>query len=71
MSEDRTTLRYSLVYSLKEIYEYNKSRNYKDISIFEMCKGFYKENDEYKEDLKLACLMTGKYYFASFNPSKF
>ena len=62
MSEDRTTLRYSLVYSLKEIYEYNKSRNYKDISIFEMGKGFYKENDEYKEDLKLACLMTGNYY---------
>lgn len=62
MSEDRTTLRYSLVYSLKEIYEYNKSRNYKDISIFEIGKGFYKENGEYKEDLKLACLMTGNYY---------
>ena len=62
MSEDRSTLRYSLVYSLKEIYEYNKARNYKDISIFEIGKGFYKENDEYKEDLKLACLMTGNYY---------
>ncbi|MBO5096437.1 MAG: phenylalanine--tRNA ligase subunit beta [Bacilli bacterium] len=62
MSEDRSTLRYSLLYSLKEIYEYNKARNYKDISIFEMGKGFYKENDEYKEDLKLACLMTGNYY---------
>ena len=62
MSEDRTTLRYSLLYSLKEIYEYNKSRNYKDISIFEIGKGFYKENDTYKEDLKLACLMTGNYY---------
>jgi len=62
MSEDRTTLRYSLMYSLKEVYEYNKSRNYKDISIFEMGKGFYKENNEYKEDLKLACLMCGNYY---------
>lgn len=62
MSEDRSTLRYSLIYSLKEIYEYNKARNYKDISIFEIGKGFYKENDEYKEDLKLACLMTGNYY---------
>ena len=62
MSEDRTTLRYSLVYSLKEIYEYNKSRNYKDISIFEMGKGFYKDDEGYKEDLKLACLMTGNYY---------
>ena len=62
MSEDRSTLRYSLLYSLKEVYEYNKARNFKDISIFEMGKGFYKENDEYKEDLKLACLMTGNYY---------
>ena len=27
MSEDRNTLRYSLLYSLKEIYNYNKARN--------------------------------------------
>lgn len=61
MSEDRSTLRYSLLYSLKEVYEYNKARNYKDISIFEIGKSFYKENDTYKEDLKLATLMTGTY----------
>lgn len=62
MSEDRKTLRYSLLYSLEQIYEYNKARNYKDTCIFEMGKGFYKENDEYKETNKIACLMTGKYY---------
>ncbi len=62
MSEDRKTLRYSLLYSLEQIYEYNKARNYKDTCIFEIGKGFYKENNEYKEDLKLAGLMTGKYY---------
>lgn len=62
MSEDRNTLRYSLLYSLKEIYLYNKARNNTNISIFEVGKGFYKENDIYKEDLKLACLMTGDYY---------
>ncbi len=62
MSEERNTLRYSLLYSLKEIYLYNKARNNTNISIFEMGKGFYKENDEYKEDLKLAGLMTGDYY---------
>ena len=62
MSEDRKTLRYSLLYSLKEVYEYNKARNLKDVCIYEVGKGFYKENDEYKEDNKLACLMTGKYY---------
>ncbi len=62
MSEDRTTLRYSLLYSLEQVYEYNKARNFKDVCVFEIGKGFYKENDEYKEDTKLACLMTGKYY---------
>jgi len=62
MSEDRKTLRYSLLYSLKEIYEYNKARNYKNVCVFEIGKGFYKENDEYKEEQKLACLMTGDYY---------
>ncbi len=62
MSEDRKTLRYSLLYSLKEIYEYNKARNEKDVCIFEMGKGFYKADNEYKEENKLACLMTGKYY---------
>ena len=61
MSEDRNTLRYSLLYSLKEIYLYNKARNNSNISIFEVGKGFYKENNEYKENLKLAVLMTGDY----------
>ena len=62
MSEDRKTLRYSLIYSLVQAYEYNKARNYKDVCLFEVGKGFYKENDEYREDLKLSALMTGKYY---------
>ena len=62
MSEERKTLRYSLLYSLEQIYNYNKARNQKDVCIFELGKGFYKEDGEYKEELKLACLMTGKYY---------
>ena len=62
MSEDRNTLRYSLLYSLKEIYNYNSARNNTDISIFEIGKSFYKENNEYKENLKLAILMSGNYY---------
>ncbi len=60
MSSDKSALRYSLIHSLKEVYLYNKARNLKDVSIFEIGKGFYKE-DTYKEDLKLACLMTGIY----------
>ena len=61
MSEDRSTLRYSLLYSLFEIYNYNKARNNKDISIFEMGKSFYKDNNEYKEDMKLSVLLSGDY----------
>ena len=52
MSEDRKTLRYSLLYSLEQIYNYNKARNFKDVCIFEIGKGFYKE-ETYKEELKL------------------
>jgi len=62
MSEDRNTLRYSLLYSLLEVYNYNSARNNTDISIFEIGKTFYKENDEYKEKTKLAILLSGNYY---------
>ena len=43
-------------------YEYNKAHYNKDISIFEIGKGFFKKGDEYGENLKVAALMTGKYY---------
>ena len=62
MSEERNTLRYSLLPSLVNIFKYNKSYNQENISIFEMGKGFFKENDEYKEELKLAILISGEYY---------
>ena len=62
MSEDRNTLRYSLLYSLNEIYKYNKARNNPNISIFEMGKGFFKNNEGiYTEELKLGVLMSGEY----------
>lgn len=62
MTEERNTLRYSMIPSLLKIYEYNKSRNVKDVSIFEIGKGFYKKNGKYGEDTKLCILMTGGYY---------
>jgi len=61
MSEDRNTLRYSLIPSLMNIYNYNKARGNKDICIYEVGKGFYKKDGEYYEENKLACLMTGNY----------
>lgn len=62
MSEDRNTLRYSLITSLLKIYEYNVSHGNKDISIFELGKGFFKKENKYGEDLKLCILMAGEFY---------
>ena len=61
ITEDRNTLRYSMIPSLYKIYEYNNARGQKDVSIFEIGKGFYKKGEKYGEDTKLCCLMTGKY----------
>ena len=62
MSEDRNTLRYTLITSLYKIYEYNVAHGNKDISIFEIGKGFFKKSEEYGEELKLCMLMTGEFY---------
>ena len=62
MSEDKNTLRYSLLSSLVDIYKYNKAHGNTNINIFEIGKCFYKDKDEYKENLKLGILMTGEYF---------
>lgn len=66
LTEDRSSLRYSMIPSLMKIWEYNKKRNIKDISIFEIGKGFYKK-DEYGENNRLCALMYGSYYFGLHN----
>lgn len=62
LTEDRNTLRYSMIPSLMKIFEYNRKRNIKDISIFEIGKGFYKK-ENYGEDNKLCALMYGNYFY--------
>lgn len=62
MSEDRNTLRHSILPSLLKIYEYNKARSNKDVSVFEIGKAFYKKGEEYGEINKIAALMTGDFY---------
>ncbi len=62
MTEERNTLRYSLIPSLYKIYEYNKAHYIKDVCLFEIGKGFYKKDEVYGEDKKLCALMTGEYY---------
>lgn len=62
MTEERNTLRYSLIPSLYKIYEYNKAHYTKDVCIYEIGKGFWKREEAYGEDKKLCALMTGEYY---------
>ncbi len=66
LTEDRSCLRYSMIPSLMKIWEYNKKRNIKDISIFEIGKGFYKK-DTYGENNRLCALMYGSYYLGLHN----
>ena len=58
MSSDKGYLRLSLIPSLLQTYEYNKSRKVDNINIYEIAKTYDKE---YKEDHKIAMLMKGNY----------
>ncbi len=60
MIEKVNTLRSSIIPSLIKIYEYNRARNNKDVSIFEIGESFYKEGNEYIEENKLSILMSGE-----------
>lgn len=62
ITEERNTLRYSMIPSLYKIYEYNKARENKDVCLFEIGKGFWKKGEGYGENQKICVLMTGKYY---------
>ena len=70
MSEDRNTLRNSMLPSLLNIYKYNESRYNKDVSIFEIAKTFYKNGDNFGEEQHLAVLMSGEYYQGVGNSKK-
>ena len=61
LTEERTVLRHSIISSLIDVYNYNISRNIKDLSIFEISKCFSSINGEYIEEAKLAALLTGEY----------
>ncbi len=61
MTEERNTLRYSIIPSLVKIYEYNKAHNKKDISIFEIGKGFTKKEKNMEKNQNLWHVMTGEY----------
>lgn len=59
-SDERNSLRYSLIPSMLNVIEYNLFRNIKDLNLYEIGKGFYKDKT-YNEENKLCIGMTGKY----------
>ena len=60
---EKAALRYTLVPSLMKVYDYNKSHGFKDMTIFEIGKGFYLKDGEYGEDNKLCALLSGDYFY--------
>lgn len=70
ITNDRNTLRYSMIPSLFKIYEYNYAREQKNVSIFEIGKGFFKKGEIYGEENKLCCLMSGEYYLGIENKAQ-
>ena len=66
LTEDRSSLRQTVVSSLYKIYQYNKAHNAENVAIFELGKSFYNQDSDKIENLveenKVACLMQGEYF---------
>ena len=58
MSIDKSVIRTTLIPSLMNVYNYNKARGVKDISIYEIAKTY---DSEYNEVSKICGLMSGNY----------
>lgn len=58
LSEDRKTLRQTLVHGLMESIQYNQSRQMKDIAIFEIGNGFAQDH----ESLRLGVALSGNWH---------
>ena len=58
MSLDKSIIRTSILPSLIGVYEYNKARKVENINLYEIAKTYDKD---YKEDIKVAILMKGRY----------
>ena len=60
MSEDKKEMRKSIIPSLISVFDYNNSRNIKNVNIFETGSVYYKK-EEYVEESKVAGLISGDY----------
>lgn len=60
LSDDKSTLRYSLIPSMLKVIDYNLSRNIDDLMLYEIGKSYFIDS-EYKEEHKLCIGITGNY----------
>ena len=67
LSTDKSVVRTSLIPSLINVYDYNKSRGVNDIMIYEIAKTY---DVNYEEDSKIAILMKGNYIINNWNSVK-
>ncbi len=67
MSSDKAVIRTSLIASLLNVYDYNKTRKVKDIMIYEIAKTYDKD---YQENSKICFLMKGNYLNSNWNNVK-
>lgn len=58
MSNDKSTIRNSLLSSLYKVYKYNRAREVNNINIYEIANVYH---SDYSEELKLGILMKGDY----------
>jgi phenylalanyl-tRNA synthetase beta chain len=59
MSEDKSTLRYSLIPSLLDVVVYNMKRKNDTVKVFEIGSSYYNTDEGPKESLKLSGALTG------------
>lgn len=64
MSSDKSVVRQSILPSLLKVIDYNKSRNVKDVNIYEIANTYSNEMDE---DTKIAIAMKGNYLMNNWN----
>ena len=67
MSSDKEVIRTTLIPSLLNVYNYNKTRKVNDILIYEIAKTY---DINYNEDSKICILMKGNYINNSWNNTK-
>ena len=59
ISNDRTHIRTNIISSLIDVLNYNEARTNDDVFIYEISNVYYKELDDFKEDMKLCALAKG------------